>query len=104
MQAASSDKTFSALAYSYGASKVWQDERAKFVICRATPLGKAGDPSVCESQVNAFLTCYKTVVDKSQKGCSSEFKTIVSCLKENQSDGNSTTVCANSLDEFSKWL
>lgn len=66
MEGASSEKTFEALIFSFGAMKACKSQRANFVLCRATPQGKVGEPSHCQSQANALLTCYSGVAQKSQ--------------------------------------
>ncbi len=39
-------------------SKQCEAERKKFGICRATPVGKIGDPQMCEPYAVEFMTCF----------------------------------------------
>ena len=66
MQGISTESTFEKLIYSYGAMHACKSERDNFVICRATPHGREGDPSHCEGQVNSLMNCYSSMVHKSQ--------------------------------------
>ena len=102
MQGLSSDKTFTQLIYSYGAMGACKNERAQFLVCRATPLGKEGEPSVCENQVNKFLTCYSQVARQANTKCNKEFQTIHDCLKKNEGGSETSTVCSNDLENFAK--
>ena len=38
--------------------KVCPNERKNFALCRATNVGRSGDPSFCEGQAADFLQCY----------------------------------------------
>lgn len=39
-------------------SKHCDAQRKKFCLCRATPVGKIGDPSICESYAVDFMSCF----------------------------------------------
>ena len=46
------------LLYAYKGASYCANERSEFVLCRATPAGKLGDPELCEGKVANFLQCY----------------------------------------------
>jgi hypothetical protein len=49
------------LLNTYKASKICENEKKKFELCRATPAGKHVDPEICEEATANFLECYHTL-------------------------------------------
>ena len=104
MQGISSDSTFEKLIYSYGAMQSCKSARDKFVLCRSTPHGKEADPAHCESHVNELMTCYTSMVHKSQDKWNKQYQSTFECLKQHEGEKASGSVCARNLDEFAKCI
>ena len=52
------EKVYTATVLAHKGQLACQQERKKFVMCRATKVGRSKDPSFCESQAADFLQCY----------------------------------------------
>ncbi|CAI2385660.1 unnamed protein product [Moneuplotes crassus] len=104
MQGISSGETFEKLIYSYSAMQVCRSERDNFVVCRATPHGREGDPTHCENEVNSLMTCYSSMVQKSQKECNKTYKSAFDCLKRHEDESGDSHACAGNLSEFAKCI
>eukprot|EP00347_Sterkiella_histriomuscorum_P011654 403371629 len=103
MQGVDTDQTIRQMIFAYKGATSCAQERGDFVLCRATPAGRLGDPELCEGKVASFLQCYHDMVKESNANCQTQFKNIYGCMKANLSgDQPSDVPCIEMLEEFAK--
>jgi hypothetical protein len=54
-------RVHNAIIMGFKSNKECGDQRKQFSMCRATNVGKMGDPSYCEEQAANFMACHHEV-------------------------------------------
>ena len=104
MQGVDTGSTLRELIYAYKGSSYCAKERGDFVLCRATPAGKLGDPELCEGKVANFLQCYHDMVKESRDNCAAQYERAFGCLSANIDKASSHVdgACTGDLEDFAK--
>ena len=55
-------RVYNAVLLAHKGSVACENERKRVALCRATSVGRSGDPSFCEQQAADFLQCYHEMV------------------------------------------
>ncbi|CDW90090.1 UNKNOWN [Stylonychia lemnae] len=102
MQGVDTDSTVKNLIYGFKGASFCAKERGDFVLCRATPAGRLGDPELCEGKVANFLQCYHDMVKHTSASCQNQYKGAYDCLKSNfdVKDTSKMVSCKELVDDF----
>ena len=88
--------SYNAVLLAHKGSVACEHERKRFALCRATSVGRSGDPSFCENQAADFLQCYHEMVQYVKKNCQNQYLEAFKCLQESDSKGT--------LSQMSKYI
>ncbi len=103
MQGVDTQSTLRELLYAYKGSSFCAKERGDFVLCRATPAGRLGDPELCEGKVANFLQCYHDMIKESQESCTAQYERAFACLSANiDKTEHVDGVCSGDLEDFAR--
>ncbi|CAI2383578.1 unnamed protein product [Moneuplotes crassus] len=92
------------ILYQLKASTKCEEHRKRFTLCRATQVGRLGDPTFCEDKAAKYLDCYNKVkflypsneesllskekasfTNRKKRHCVTQYQAAFDCLYQNES-------------------